>query len=133
MNLEKYAGVDGGNPGDQYGEANFIPSSYDEVKSWPSFIVLDNFIRKGEYSHYISRMSNPVFSVHYYQQTSSYSYKLLYFGSGGGLFLCIADISPQQQVSLRTLTPISASNIIYNCIDYDVSGKCIGCKTGSHL
>lgn len=94
---------------------------------------MNDFVRKGEYSYYISRVSKPVYSVHYYQQGQSYSFKVVYYGSGGGLFLCIADVPASFKVDLRSLTPISASSIVYNCYDYDTSGKCLGCRVGHHL
>jgi len=103
------------------------------VKGFPTFQALDVYIRKGEYAHYISRTANPIFSIHYYEKNGVYSYKILYFGSGGGLFLCIADVPASLTVQLRSLTPISASNIIYNCFDYDINGRCIGCRDGNHL
>lgn len=79
-------------------------------------------------------MSNPVYSVHFYQDKDMlYSYKVLYHGSGGGLFLCIADITSNLKVVLRSLTPISASNIVYNCYNYDIGGRCLACRNGNHL
>lgn len=78
-------------------------------------------------------MANSIFSVKYYTNNGNYSYKVIYLGSGGGLFLCIADVSENLKIDLRSLTPISASNIIDNCLDYDVNSKCIGCKDKFHL
>lgn len=78
-------------------------------------------------------MINPLYSVHYYTRNQTYSYKLLYHGSGGGLFLCIADVDENMRVNLRSLTPISASNVINNCNDYDMGGRCLQCKDSDHL
>ncbi len=78
-------------------------------------------------------MSNPVYSVHVYKNKEMYSYKVLYHGSGGGLFLCIADIGWNLKVQLRSLAPISASNVVYNCYDYDLNGRCLACRSGNHL
>lgn len=110
-----------------------MPISFSEVSKWPTFLALNKYITQGQYGFYISRMSNPVYSVHYYITNSMYSYKVLYHGSGGGLFLCIADVPPSMYVDLRSLTPISASSIVDNCFDYDVSGSCLQCKDGQHL
>lgn len=110
-----------------------MPISYAEVSKWATFLALNKYIIQGQYGFYISRMSNPVYSVHYYTTNSIYSYKVLYHGSGGGLFLCIADVPPSMLVDLRSLTPISASSIVSNCYDYDVGGGCLQCKEGHHL
>lgn len=110
-----------------------MPTTLDVVRAWPTFMALNTYILRGQYSHFISRMSNPIFSVHYYTKNSLYSYKILYYGSGGGLFLCIADVSPSMSVTLRSLTPISASDIIDFCADYDTSSKCLRCNSTYHL
>lgn len=131
--LYRYGDATSSNPGDRYGEANFMPTTLDTVKTWPTFMALNTYILRGQYSHFISRMSNPIFSVHYYTKNNLYSYKVLYYGSGGGLFLCIADVSPNMAVALRSLTPISASDIIDFCADYDTSSKCLRCNSTYHL
>lgn len=110
-----------------------MPTTLDTVKDWPTFLALNTYILKGQYSHYISRMSNPIFSVHYYMINQTYSYKILYYGSGGGLFLCIADVFTNMNVQLRSLTPISASDIIDFCSDYDTYSKCLRCNNNYHL
>lgn len=65
--------------------------------------------------------------------SDTYSFKLLYQGSGGGLFLCIADIPLSLTVQLRSLTPISASNMIDFCVDYNTEGSCLRCASSYHL
>lgn len=132
-NLYKYSGVAEVDPGSQYGEAGFIPTTFEKVQKLPSFIALNTFIRTGQYSHFISRTGNPIYSVHYYITDNRYSYKVLYYGSGGGLFLCIADVPPALNVQLRSLTPISSSNIVDNCTDYDTSSNCLRCGDKYHL
>lgn len=133
LGLLMYGGNLSSNPGDRYGEANFMPVSLESVQSWPSFQALNNYILRGQYSHFISRVSNPVYSAHYYTTGETFSYKLLYHGSGGGLFLCIADVPPNLAVNLRSLTPISASNVIDFCIDYTTEGACLRCQELYHL
>lgn len=128
-----YGGYGFANPGDKYGQANFVPTTYEKVRTLPSFLALNTYIIRGQYGHYISRMSNPIYSVSYYTTNSTYSYKLLYHGSGGGLFLCIADVPPNMVVQLRSLTPISASNIIDFCYDYETNGTCLRCNDAYHL
>lgn len=110
-----------------------MPIPYEKVQKWPTFMALNTFIRVGQYSHFISRTGNPIYSVHYYVVDNRYSYKILYYGSGGGLFLCIADVPPTFKVQLRSLTPISSSNIIDFCIDYDTNSICLRCATNYHL
>lgn len=131
--LYKYGGTPEVDPGSQYGEAGFIPIAYEKVQKWPTFLALNTFIRVGQYSHFISRTGNPIYSVHYYVTGDKYSYKILYYGSGGGLFLCIADVPPKLNVQLRSLTPISSSNIIDFCIDYDTTSICLRCAANYHL
>lgn len=131
--LHLYGGNSSSNPGDRYGESSFKPVSYEVASVWGSFQALNSYITKGQYSHYISRVSNPVYSVHYYVTNETYSYKLLYQGSGGGLFLCIADVPLNLVVGLRSLTPISASLMIDFCIDYNTEGNCLRCGNFYHL
>lgn len=67
-----------GNPGDRYGELNFLPTTFQEVSSDPLFLAMNNYVRKGQYGHYISKAGNPVYSVHYYINGPNHSYKVLY-------------------------------------------------------
>lgn len=123
-----------GNPGDQYGEGNFIPTTYEAVKDDQTFIALNTFVRTGQYGHYISRVGNPVYSIHYHTNGNTVSYKVLYEGSGGGLFLCIADVDQNLKVGIRSLVVISLTQIVDYCIDYDISSvNCIRCQSGYHL
>lgn len=131
--LYKYGGAQSVDPGSQYGEAGFIPVPFETVQKWPTFMALNTFVRVGQYSHFISRTGNPVYSVHYYIKDKQYSYKVLYYGSGGGLFLCIGDVPPTFKVNLRSLTPISSSNVIDFCIDYDENSNCLRCAANYHL
>jgi hypothetical protein len=78
-------------------------------------------------------VTNPIFSVHYYTTKDTFSYKLLYEGSGGGLLLCIADVHPNMSVILRSLTPISSSSVVDYCQDYNTVGKCLSCSNAYHL
>lgn len=124
-----------GNPGDRYGEANFIPISYDDIKNNPSFQAADRDIRNGQYKHFISRVSNPIYSVHYYTTGGAYSFKVLYEGSGGGLMLLIADVGlpPAYAVTIRSFVAIAVTKLIPYCLDYDLSPVCIRCIDGYHL
>ena len=123
-----------GNPGDNYGGNDYIPIAYSEVKDWPTFKAMDVNIRNGEYSHFISRSSTPVYSVHYSINGTTYGYKVLYEGTGGGLFLCITQVSEALRVSIFSLTTISMTYLIENCIDYDqITSKCIRCGKDFHL
>lgn len=98
-------------------------------------------MRVGQYSHYISRTANPIYSVHYYTKASStnsssltYSYKILYHGSGGGLFLLIADVPPNLNVQVRALNVIASSNVIDYCVDYGTAdSSCLRCGDQYHL
>ena len=95
---------------------------------------MNTYVRTDQYAHYISRMGNPIYSVHYYMNGSSHSYKVLYEGSGGGLFLCIADVSADLKVRIRSLVVISLTQMIDYCIDYDISSvDCMRCQQGFHL
>jgi hypothetical protein len=78
-------------------------------------------------------MSNSVHSVQYRIDGGQYSYKVLYLASGGGLFLCIADVSPAMIVSIRNMIPISTNLVVENCCNYNINSNCIQCKEGTHL
>jgi hypothetical protein len=78
-------------------------------------------------------MSNSVDSVYYRINGGQYSYKVLYLASGGGLFLCIADVSPLMVVNIRNMIPISTNLVVENCCNYDINRNCIQCKEGAHL
>lgn len=73
-------------------------------------------------------MSNPVHSVHYRINGGQYSYKVLYLASGGGLFLCIADVTPVMFVNIRNMIPISTNLIVENCCNYNINGSCLQCR-----
>ena len=66
---------------------------------------------------------------------TSFGYKVLYEGTGGGLFLCIAEVpSNTYAVKIFSLTVIELAQIVDNCIDYEISTtKCIRCASGYHL
>ncbi len=96
------------------------------------------FIR-GEHSSFLRR-TNPVYSVHYYKKSNNTdSYKILYHGSGGGLYLCIGDITVTEDVKtkytieLRSLVAISAYTD--NCVDYSSKDlkECLRCVEKFHL
>lgn len=133
-----------GNPGDRYGGNNYIPISYVTAKSQYTFLAMDSFLRRGEWGHFISKSANPVYSVHYRTRDdvdefgrnyTTYGYKVLYEGTGGGLFLCIADVpNNTYTVRIASLTVIELAQIVDNCIDYEVSTtKCLRCAFGYHL
>ncbi len=108
-------------------------TTFEKVQRWPTFMALNSRIRAGEYAHFLSRSGNPVYSVSYYTTGDRYSYKILYHGSGGGLFLCIADVPPSLNITLRSLVPITVSNIIDYCVDYSTGSLCLRCQPGFHL
>ena len=112
-----------------------MPIPYDDVKSFPTFDAVNRDIRTGQYKHFISRVGNPVYSVHYYiAENGNYSYKILYEGSGGGIFLLITDISPTDLVSkIRSLVTIELTQLIDFCIDYNTQSQCTLCRDGYHL
>lgn len=64
-------------------------------------------------------MNNPIYSVAYYTSGQRYSYKILYYGTGGGLYLCIADVTLGVKPTLRSLVAIASSNITDYCIEYN--------------
>jgi hypothetical protein len=71
---------------------------------------------KGEYNSFISKTSQPVVSVAFYLLDGVYNYKLLYFGSGGGLMLCIISLDPTSGIiRLISFVQISAGSTIINC------------------
>lgn len=74
-------------------------------------------MQTGSYSHFISRTSQPIISVSFYALNSTNNYKILYYGSGGGLLLCIIGISTlNNQINLRSLVNIGTTNIVDLCV-----------------
>jgi hypothetical protein len=93
-----------------------MPTTFEKVKDWPTFMILNALIRAGEYQHFISKMPNPIYSIYYYTIGQRYTYKILYHGTGGGLYLCIADVTLGLRPTLRSLVAITSNNIIDFCI-----------------
>jgi len=74
-------------------------------------------MQNGEYSHFISRTTQPIISVSFYLANMTNNYKILYDGSGGGLLLCIIGISTvNNQINLRSLVNIGVTNIVNLCV-----------------
>jgi hypothetical protein len=57
------------------------------------FVICDNFMKRGEYAHFISRTLQPIVSVSTYDSFGMRQFKILYEGSGSSLLLCLIGIN----------------------------------------
>jgi hypothetical protein len=90
--LDKYI-VTFVNPGDQYGERAFIMTTIVEAQKDTFFLICDNFMKKGEYGHFISKSAQPIVSVSWYDTGRVRQFKILYEGGGASLLLCLIGIN----------------------------------------
>lgn len=91
-------------------------------------------MRKGEYSHFISRTENPIQSVFQSTAKGFRDYKILYEGSGGNLLMCIIGINIEtKEIVLRSFVTIGRTQMIDYCIDYATTMQCNRCNNGYHL
>lgn len=89
----------------------------------------DSFIRMGEYSHFISKSESPWQSVSLHLGSSSRTYRIVYLAAGGGLMLCVVEISLTTfRPKITSLVTISSSEQVTHCLDYSESGKCSRCR-----
>jgi hypothetical protein len=105
------------NPGDRYGEEFFRYISLADANSDQYFLICNNFMKKGEYGHFISRSAQPVTSVHFFNASPMRHFKILYEGSGAGLLLCLIGINTEtNQISLRSFVTIGTTQLVDLCI-----------------
>lgn len=98
------------------------------------FIICDNFMKKGEYGHFISRTAQPIISVHTYDANGMRQFKILYEGSGASLLLCLIGINMStNKIELRSFVTIGTSKFVDRCIDYTTQSDCTRCQNGYHL
>lgn len=66
---------------------------------------------------------------------SQNQYKILYFGSGGGLMMSIMTISTLNidSFTLNSFVPIGTTNVIDFCGLYNEALQCVACNIGYHL
>jgi len=75
----------------------------------------------GEYSHFISKTSQPVISVSTNLSGQVRQFKILYEGSGENLLLAIISININTLlISLLSFVSIGTTQIVHNCIDYSL-------------
>lgn len=73
------------------------------------FTKCDNFVRMGEYNHFISKSQTPWQSIALQLNSTSRNYRIIYLGAGGGLMLCMITISiGTLQPKLTSLVTISS-------------------------
>lgn len=61
-------------------------------------------------------------------------YKILYYGSGGGLMMSIITISTATNAfQLNSFVPIGTTNVIDYCGLYNEALQCVACVIGYHL
>lgn len=88
----------------------------------------------GQYGHFISQTSQPVYGVSFYAEGNLNQYKILYISSGIELMMSIITINTQtQKIQLLSFVAIPASYVIDNCAQYTSSLQCLACAPGYHL
>ena len=98
------------------------------------FVICDNFMRRGEYSHFISRTLQPIISVSTYDMGGVRQFKILYEGSGSSLLLCLIGINmSSNRIELRSFVTIGLSKFVDLCVDYTTQSECLRCQRGYHL
>ena len=119
----------------QYGDSRFQIIALSSAFSDPYFNICNDFMLKGEYGHFISRVAQAVYAVSYFAVGNENQYKILYFGSGGGLMMSIITytVAADKPIKLNAFVPIGTTNIIDNCVLYTDSLKCSACIPGYHL
>lgn len=126
MNLQSVA--------QQYGDSRFQIVALETVLRDPYFIRCNNYMLTGEYSHFISRTAQPINAVSFFTIGTQNQYKILYYGSGGGLMMSIITISTSTNAfQLNSFVPIGTTNIIDYCGLYNEALQCVACAIGYHL
>jgi hypothetical protein len=88
----------------------------------------------GEYSHFISPTSQPLYSVSTFTFNTLQQFKILYYASGGGLMMAIITISTQtNSIQLNSFVAIATASLIDYCGQYNEALRCAACNIGYHL
>lgn len=114
----------------QYGDSRFQVISISMALADPNFVRCNNFMLNGVYSHFIARIPQPINAVSYFTLGNQNQYKILYYGSGGGLMMCIISSNP---LIINSFVAIGTTNVIENCGLYNEALQCVACNTGYHL
>jgi hypothetical protein len=70
-------------------------------------------LRSGEYRHFISRTSQPVYFAAYSQLQSWRNYEVIYQASGGGLLLCLVNYDAASlAIAIQSIVSIGTSQLI---------------------
>ena len=98
------------------------------------FVICDNFMKRGEYAHFISRTLQPIVSVSTYDSFGMRQFKILYEGSGSSLLLCLIGINmSSNKIQLRSFVTIGISKYVDLCVDYTTQSECLRCQNQYHL
>ena len=88
----------------------------------------------GEYQHFISRTSQPVYFVAVSTLQSWRNYEIIYLASGGGLLMCLVNFdTTSSAVLIRSIVSIGTSQIVDNCLSYTTSLQCNYCRPNYHI
>ena len=79
--------------GSVYAAESFVPLDLANALKMPLFNTANSYMLNGDYKSYISRSLQPIISVSSYQNLSTTAFKIIYEGSGGGILMCIINIS----------------------------------------
>ena len=88
----------------------------------------------GGYKYFITRSPSHIKSVNLEYDSLDANFRIIYFGSGGGLMLCIISINILTKViQLRSFVAIDGGYLVEKCLDYGSDFKCKACEEGYHL
>lgn len=62
----------------QYGDTRFQLVSVSSAQADPFFNICNNYMLSGEYSHFISKVAQPIYSVSFFSVGEQRQYKILY-------------------------------------------------------
>jgi hypothetical protein len=100
-----------------FGDYQAIP--LEQLTSDGGFVRCDRMLRSGEYKHFISRSTQPVFFAAYSQLQSWRNYELIYQASGGGLLLCLVNYdAASQAVAIQSIVSIATAQLVEHCLSY---------------
>lgn len=88
----------------------------------------------GDYKHFITRSPVYIKSVSLEYESLDANFRIIYYGSGEGLMLCIISINIlTKTIQLRSFVAIDVNRLISNCLDYSNDLECNACEAGYHL
>lgn len=73
----------------------------------------------GNYKHFITQSPTYIKSIRVDYDDLEANFKIIYYGGGGGLMLCIISINIlTKAIQLRSFVAIDAAKLVENCLTY---------------